>query len=277
MTCSDQQNKFVRADHIVEGPGFDLGDTNYTGQTVSMVKDVTYFVDDQFVSGVFDSCKNVQIPGLGTIMYMLCLPWGVEYCSPHRWFDFLGSVDNGYAPFQITYQYSEDHKPIPDDKEYHNPDILPCTELAPGYTSGCGCANCPDACKQDPPVFEAEWSIKDFEIAGYDGLMLVMATVFTVGTVLFVGFSIVWPGPTIPHTTKSMIGPKSQTNCLNKIIENFFNWWGRLAARHPIKVLSVSLIIAFSLCFGVIKLEVTTDPIELWASPTSRSRVEEIH
>jgi len=149
MTCSDQQNKFVRADHIVQGPGFDFGDTNYTGQTVSMVKDVTYFVNDQFVTDVFDSCKNVQFPPFGSIMYMLCGQWGEEYCSPHRWFNFFGSVDNGYSPFQVSYQYSEDNEPLPADKEYHNPDILSCSEIAPGYTSACGCTDCPDACKQN--------------------------------------------------------------------------------------------------------------------------------
>ena len=47
MTCSPDQSMFVRANNIVQGPGFDLGDTNYTGQTVDMVKDITYFVKEE--------------------------------------------------------------------------------------------------------------------------------------------------------------------------------------------------------------------------------------
>ena len=43
---------------------------------------------------------------------------------------------------------------------------------------------------------------------------------------------------------------------------------------HPVPILIIGLLVAVGLSFGVVKLKVTTDPIELWASPTSRSRVE---
>ena len=53
----------------MEGPGFDLGDNNYTGYSVNIVKDVTYLVKKQFVNETYDSCKNVQFPALsGTVM-----------------------------------------------------------------------------------------------------------------------------------------------------------------------------------------------------------------
>ena len=55
---------------------------------------------------------------------------------------------------------------------------------------------------------------------------------------------------------------------------NFFTWWGTLAAKYPLPVIILSIAFAVGLSSGVIYLEVTTDPIELWASPTSRSRVE---
>ena len=38
-------------------------------------------------------------------MSMLCGPWGSKNCSAHRWFNYLGSTNNGYAPFDIHYQY----------------------------------------------------------------------------------------------------------------------------------------------------------------------------
>ena len=53
----------------MEGPGFDLGDNNYTGYSVNIVKDVTYLDKKQFVNETYDSCKNVQFPALsGTVM-----------------------------------------------------------------------------------------------------------------------------------------------------------------------------------------------------------------
>ena len=53
-----------------------------------------------------------------------------------------------------------------------------------------------------------------------------------------------------------------------------FTWWGHTAATYPLPVILLSIVFAAGLSSGIIYLEVTTDPIELWASPTSRSRVE---
>lgn len=47
-----------------------------------------------------------------------------------------------------------------------------------------------------------------------------------------------------------------------------------MCAGHPVAVLIPLTIITSILAFGILKLEITTDPVELWASPTSRSRVE---
>ena len=142
MTCSSQQDKFIRADHLVEGPGFDNGDVDYTGQMVTMVKDITFFAHTDFVTDVYESCKDVQFPAVSdTIMYMLCGAWGSEYCNPFRWFDFMGSVDNGYAPFQINYDYSNDLTSN-DGHHYHNPEVIPCNDVTPGYDCGCGCEDC---------------------------------------------------------------------------------------------------------------------------------------
>ena len=147
MTCHPRQSDYVRADHLVTGPGFDLGDGNYTGQEVEMVKNLTYFVAEEFASRTFDSCKNVQFPEVGdTIMFMLCGSWGSQECTPRRWWDFLGSVDNGYSPFAISYDYGVKTNTSEDGHYYHNPDVLSCDEIAPGYNYSCSCPNCPESC-----------------------------------------------------------------------------------------------------------------------------------
>ena len=43
MTCSPHHSEFIRADNLVDGPGFDLGDGNYNGENVTMVKNPTLF------------------------------------------------------------------------------------------------------------------------------------------------------------------------------------------------------------------------------------------
>jgi len=146
MTCSPDQSLFVRADHLVDFPGFDLGDEDYTGRNVTMVKDLTYFVAEEFNTKTFDSCVNVQFPALSdTIMGMMCGPWGSAYCTAKRFWDFLGSVENGYSPFPIWYEYGTEET-SEDGHIYHNPDVLTCNTTAPGYNYPCSCPNCPSTC-----------------------------------------------------------------------------------------------------------------------------------
>jgi len=47
-----------------------------------------------------------------------------------------------------------------------------------------------------------------------------------------------------------------------------------VCAAHPFAVLVPISIITTMLCGGIYHLQITTDPVELWASPTSRSRIE---
>ena len=57
-------------------------------------------------------------------------------------------------------------------------------------------------------------------------------------------------------------------------LTNFFTEMGTLFARYPVPVIVLSVGFAIGLATGINWLEVTTDPIELWASPDSRSRIE---
>ena len=152
MTCSPHQASFVKADRIVTGPGFD----DHAGQEVEMVESVTYFASDPWVTDTYTSCKDVQVPALGgSVMDFLCGPWGGADCSPHRLFNFLGSLSNGYAPFAINYEYSNDTSSA-DGHTYHGPHVVPCDEVAPGEGAACGCNQCSSACPKPiqptPPI-----------------------------------------------------------------------------------------------------------------------------
>lgn len=57
-------------------------------------------------------------------------------------------------------------------------------------------------------------------------------------------------------------------------LQKFFEKWGTLCAQYPWFVLFMGGCLVVTLGHGVKYLKVTTDPVELWASPTSRSRVE---
>jgi len=47
-----------------------------------------------------------------------------------------------------------------------------------------------------------------------------------------------------------------------------------VCARRPYVVLLCGAIVASILASGISIIDITTDPVELWASPTSRSRIE---
>ena len=61
---------------------------------------------------------------------------------------------------------------------------------------------------------------------------------------------------------------------INTVIEKFFKMWGKLVASHPVIVILLTLGAALGISAGALKLQITTDPVELWAAPTSRSRIE---
>jgi len=323
VTCHPRQSNFVRVDNKTSGPG----DGQFEGETVEMVKSVTYFVNREYNEDTYESCKNVQFPATSdTVMGLLCGPWGSKACTAKRWFEYMGSVTNGYSPFQISYEFgSEDSSAS--GYVYHNPPTTVCSSpppLSPPGTRGCACSDCPTACTADLPDFEDPGF--NFEIVrGVDGLVFIMIIVFVFLSIVFIAIvcasdtltksnleirdddSLYGDGPALdpnqregvssplsgeaqvpPSPTKTSSGGAgpgvvdldnlSLLDRLGAAVEEnmtqFFTWWGTLAAKYPLPVIILSIGFAVGLSTGVIYLEVTTDPIELWASPTSRSRVE---
>ena len=92
MTCSPHQTDFVRPDRYL------------TVDNNEVVAELTYFTHKQFNDDTYNSCKNVQFPAMSdTILALLCGPWGSQYCTPERWWTYLGTTENGYSPFEIHY------------------------------------------------------------------------------------------------------------------------------------------------------------------------------
>ena len=64
------------------------------------------------------------------------------------------------------------------------------------------------------------------------------------------------------------------TNSTQSTVDTLFRKWGNLCASNPWKVILLGLMVASVLCVGILYLDMTTDPVELWASPTSKSRIQ---
>ncbi|XP_071451302.1 NPC intracellular cholesterol transporter 1 isoform X2 [Hetaerina americana] len=61
---------------------------------------------------------------------------------------------------------------------------------------------------------------------------------------------------------------------MDRLLEDSFQAWGTVCAQNPWPVLFFGLCVIVALGHGIKYMRVTTDPVELWASPTSRSRTE---
>ncbi|XP_059468313.1 NPC intracellular cholesterol transporter 1 isoform X2 [Neocloeon triangulifer] len=60
----------------------------------------------------------------------------------------------------------------------------------------------------------------------------------------------------------------------DRLLEKGFVAWGRYCSRHPWFVLLLGITMIVGLSYGIKFINVTTDPVELWAAPESRSRIE---
>lgn len=57
-------------------------------------------------------------------------------------------------------------------------------------------------------------------------------------------------------------------------LEMIFHSWGKLCTKHPIIVFFFGLLVSIVFSCGIYYLQVTTDPVALWSSPTSQARQE---
>ena len=66
----------------------------------------------------------------------------------------------------------------------------------------------------------------------------------------------------------------NMTNAIDSALQRFFYKLGFLCATYPIYVLFCGLLSTVILGLGLMKYQITTDPVELWSSPSSQARQE---
>ncbi|CAH0564150.1 unnamed protein product, partial [Brassicogethes aeneus] len=74
------------------------------------------------------------------------------------------------------------------------------------------------------------------------------------------------------HTTSSFIERLGANT--DSLLQKFFERWGVFCAERPWLILLLGAFLVTACGHGIKYLKVTTDPVELWASPLSQSRVE---
>ena len=62
-------------------------------------------IDETFIGIVYDSCKSVSYPSTsGLVIGSVCGAYGATYCTPQRFFNYMGNYDNTFSPFDIVFK-----------------------------------------------------------------------------------------------------------------------------------------------------------------------------
>jgi len=269
FTCSPYQYKFLSPNDTSD---YVDPEGNIIGKNM---KAINYHIGNEYIEKTYDSCKDVIMSSTnGPAMDLLCGGWGAYACTPKRWFDYMGSTENGFAPFDIFYQYMD----VNEDEPIEGTNITgwnnltyACTEPSPDAVKSCSCVDCFGSCPAAPPPKE----IKDGWVLditfGQDELVITIWTLFGATSLIIVMFAF-RKAVGVVHTATTNAGYKFEQS-----IVKLFTFIGKSSAQHPALVIIPGLVIVAALSGGCFMLKVTTDPVELWASSESRSRVEKDH
>uniref|UniRef100_A0A8C7GSY5 NPC1 like intracellular cholesterol transporter 1 n=1 Tax=Oncorhynchus kisutch TaxID=8019 RepID=A0A8C7GSY5_ONCKI len=240
--------------------------------TLGIVKEAVVgyqaYLSTSFADKSFESCKNVRIPATGGYaIATMCGRYGSALCTAQRWYDFQGDSSNGLAPLDIDFRLIPEGvtEGIPDGVVPYAGRALGCNEMTPTGAEVCSCQDCQASC---PVVPSPPPPAEPFTIGGVDGY-LVLCVIFL--CVLILNGN---------NVSERLIEPWEVT-CTDKnslatqeFLGSGFRAWGTLVASHPLKVLLASAVVTAAFATGLMHIELTTDPVQLWSAPNSRARME---
>ncbi|XP_006621499.1 NPC intracellular cholesterol transporter 1 isoform X6 [Apis dorsata] len=270
FTCSTQQSKFINVTEI--------GKEN----EIEYINGINIYITDKYIEGTFNSCSKVSVPSTGQLaMDLMCGIWGASRCTAWKWFHYMGdAANNVYVPFQITYINTDE--PI-DSFIPVDPKVTPCNKALNKNMPACSCVDCEASCPVPPPIPPLP---RPSTIFGYDSYAVIMIITFVCGSTLFILSIVCFSnrkqiGVISADDLPSGFDDEEQSTFIerlgagtDKLLAEFFCRWGTACASRPWFVLFLGFLFIIGLGHGIKYIHVTTDPVELWAAPQSRSRVE---
>ncbi|XP_042237076.1 NPC intracellular cholesterol transporter 1-like [Homarus americanus] len=149
--------------------------------------------------------------------------------------------------------------------------IVPCNVTDPRMR--CMCSDCRASC---PPIPDFVPDHHPLMVGSMEALTFALIIVYGVFAVTLIVVAC-WGDRSSDSGEEKY--PEGSPSCLEilsagveKGIESIFTSFGKTVARHPFIFLVAGAALVTGLIVGVAYLEVTTDPVKLWASPSSRSR-----
>lgn len=277
------------------------------GTTIDVIKSVNYVISEESASGMFNSCRNVQMPSSNTPALSLLCGTDASQCTPQKWLDYMGTTDNGQAPFDIYFYISKKNMTFKNSTlKPLDTEAVPCSKAPSNDTEPCSCQDCKASCAPSPPPAPPA---KPCEVAHIDCYYFGFGVLFAVFVLVFGCYSICYniivqdalrlerpdQHGHVYHTSSAGLAANrnqrkknylasvegDSLSCferagsrMEETLEGLFVRWGYFCARHPLLMSLVVIVIAGALCAGASLFTVTTDPVKLWSAPNSRARTE---
>ncbi|XP_059489962.1 NPC intracellular cholesterol transporter 1 homolog 1b-like [Neocloeon triangulifer] len=248
------------------------------------IYEIDIYLTSRYMNETYEACSEVIIPSSGQLaLDAACGTWGSKQCTPQRMFDFLGDhTNNPYVPFQMNYIPTEE--PF-DEYTPLDPYTTRCSEPFNDDSWPCSCVDCSESCPAAPPPPPPVEPCMVGEVTCSTFSAIIIFSVVSVAAAVCITYlkyrkrKRAYSNDTT-ETASSTEGDdalKSMHNAGDKMtefLERAFFQLGMFCGRHPSIVLGCGAVFVLVLLQGIFILEVTTDPVKIWASPTSRSRQE---
>uniref|UniRef100_A0A2A4K8N4 SSD domain-containing protein n=1 Tax=Heliothis virescens TaxID=7102 RepID=A0A2A4K8N4_HELVI len=248
MNCATDQSRFVNVTTATAADG-----TLY-------VDVIDYRVYEKFMLDAHASCSGVLVPQTGMpAINLMC--GNAVICDAEAWFGFTGDTSvNPLAPVQVNFHMS------PDKEESMNKEALPCNETF-GDDLPCSCVDCVSTCPVGTePVVPDICTVMSVNCFGFS----VGIVFFVISVIIFIVLAFIERS----KQNKTADSKESETgpNKLTRIFQSVFAKIGGFSASNPVLIIMLTSWVTFTMIIGLTFLNLTSNPIELWSSPDSRSR-----
>uniref|UniRef100_A0A672RLG1 Niemann-Pick C1 protein-like n=1 Tax=Sinocyclocheilus grahami TaxID=75366 RepID=A0A672RLG1_SINGR len=274
LTCSPRQSDFLNSTQF---SAFNKSKTN--------VDEVTYYISQTFANAMYNACSDVQAPSTNVKALSLLCGRDASQCTPKNWITYMFDINNGQVPFAIDPIFSD----VPTAGMTPMSNVtFNCTQSLDDGSGPCSCQDCSEACGPTPvaPSVLPPWTI-----LGLDAMTVIMWCSYIAFLLIFFGVVLgAWCyrkrmvtseyGPILDSNQPHSINSGDATCCetLGERFENclrvLFSSWGSLCVRHPLTVILTSVVLVSICSAGLTYMRITTNPVELWSSPSSRARQE---
>lgn len=157
-----------------------------TASTNNSVDGMDYYITESYTTGLFDSCKNVQLSFTTSRAIEISCGAHSTDCTPHLWLEYMGGHDP--SPYQINFHFEKTDNVTVKDKTFYpmNETIIPCSEAVNEFGTPCSCVDCPCSTTPSPPPSSSPAPPPEKKFLGLPLLVSLIALLFVVIAIIII-------------------------------------------------------------------------------------------